>query len=387
MTTTDLVTELPPAADLWRQRGRKPLIVLVWVIAVAGVAGAIFFGATSGSVSGTTLALVYALVPLPVLLFAYWWLDRIEPEPFRYKAAAFVWGAVVAVAIALGLEIGMARAGMNEDWLISVGAPLAEEFAKGLFLVLTLTRRRRIIDGVLDGLIVSGLVATGFAAMENVGYYGASYLGFGADFPYEGASAATAVFVVRGLFSPFAHPLFTSAIGIAIGLAAARRAGRWTWAYVAVGFVLSAGLHGLWNGSIVIGGGLGFLLAYIVLAALLVSLGVLAVLLRARQWEYFTRSLNHVAGRGWLHPAEVPWLVRFSRRRQCRQFARAYGPKAVTAVRRYQKLATEMAFLHDAVMTGRAKPDGPKRTYELLDQMWHLRPYLRFPPALPPGTR
>lgn len=387
MVTTAAPTMLPPDTDPFRQRWRRLLIVLVWISAVVGVAGALFFASNSGSVAGTSLALVYALVPLPLVLWAYWWLDRVEPEPFRYKAAAFVWGAVIAVAIALPLEIGMARLGMNEDWLTAVGAPFAEEFAKGLFLVLTLLRSRRIIDGVLDGLIVSGLVAIGFAAMENVGYYAASYLGFDADVPYSGTEMATATFVVRGLFSPFAHPLFTSAIGIAMGVAAMRSS---TWAragLILLGYLVSVGLHGLWNGSIVIGGGLGFLLAYLVLAALLIGLVILAIVLRMRQFQTLTRSLEHVAARGWIHPAEVPWLVRFGRRRQCRAYAARFGPTEVEAVQRYQRIATEMAFLHDAVMRERAKPDGRERTYELLDAMWHLRPFLRFPPALPPGVR
>jgi RsiW-degrading membrane proteinase PrsW (M82 family) len=384
MTTEALV--LPPDVDPLRQRGRKTLVVLVWVTAVIGAGGAVFFASTSGSVAGTSLALVYALIPLPVALFAYWWLDRVEPEPFRYKAAAFVWGAVVAVAIALPLEIAMSRAGMNEDWLTAAGAPVAEELAKGLFVVLTLVRMRRIIDGVLDGLLVSGLVALGFAAMENVGYYAASSLGF-EEVPYSGAEMATATFVVRGLFSPFAHPLFTSAIGIAMGLAVRRSSRAQRWGLIAVGYAVSVGLHALWNGAIVVGGGFGFLLAYIVLATMLLGLGVTAVVLRMRQLEILARALADIARRGWIHPAEVPWLVRFGRRRQSRTFAARYGPEAAEAIERYQRLATEVAFLHDAVMTGVAKPGGPDRTYALLDRMWHLRPFLRLPPALPPGVR
>ena len=38
------------------------------------------------------------------------------------------------------------------------------------------------------------------------------------------------------------------------------------------------------------------------------------------------------------------------------------------------------------VMTGARKPAGPEHTYALLDRMWRLRPFLRFPPALPPGA-
>lgn len=385
VTTTEPMV-LPPDVDPLRQRGRRLLVILVWITAVVGAAFAVFLASTSGSVGGASLAIAYALIPLPVALLMYWWLDRVEPEPFRYKAAAFVWGAVIAVAIALPLEIGMSRLGMSEDWLVALGAPLAEELAKGLFVVLTLVRLRRIIDGVLDGLVVSGLVALGFAAMENVGYYAVSYLGI-EDVPYSAAEMATATFVIRGLFSPFAHPLFTAAIGIAMGLAVARSSRAKRAGLLAIGYVVSVGLHALWNGSIVIGGGVGFLLAYLVLAALLLTLAVVAVVLRGRQLTVLQRALDDIARRGWIHPAEVPWLVRFPRRRQARAFAARYGPAEVDATRRYQRLATEVAFLHDAVMTGRSKPEGPERTYALLDRMWHLRPFLRFPPALPPGMR
>lgn len=377
---------LPREVDPLHQRGRRFLVVLVWVAALLGAAGAVFFASRSGSVTGASLAIGYALIPLPLILLAYWWLDRVEPEPFRYAAAAFVWGAVIAVAIALPLEIGMSALGMSEDWLISVGAPVAEEFAKGLFVVLTLVRLRRIIDGVLDGLIVSGLVAIGFAAMENVGYYAVSYLGLDDTMVYSGTEMATATFVVRGLFSPFAHPLFTSAIGIAMGLAVGRAAWQ-RWGLILLGYLVSVGLHALWNGSIVIVGPVGFLLAYAVLALLLVALVVTAILLRVRQTATLARALTDIAARGWIHPAEVAWLVRFGRRRQARQYARRFGSDAHEAVKRYQRLATEAAFLHDAVMLDKAGPQGPDRTYAVLDRMWGLRPFLRFPPALPPGVR
>ncbi|WP_313407000.1 PrsW family intramembrane metalloprotease [Aeromicrobium sp.] len=379
---------LPSDVDPLRQRGRTLLVVLVWIAAVVGAAGAVFIASRSGSVAGASLAIVYALIPLPFVLLAYWWLDRVEPEPFRYTAAAFVWGAVIAVGIALPLEIAMSALGMSEDWLISIGAPVAEEFAKGLFVVLTLVRMRRIIDGVLDGLIVSGLVGIGFAAMENVGYYAVSYLGLDSDMPsLAGPQMATATFVIRGLFSPFAHPLFTAAIGIAMGLAVGRSSALQRWGLVLLGYLVSVGLHALWNGSIVMVGAAGFLLAYAVLSLMLIVLVVMAIVLRLRQTATLARALTDIAARGWIHPAEVPWLVRFGRRSQCRRHAKQFGPEAVDAVRRYQRLATEAAFLHDAVMLGKAGPNGTDRTYALLDRMWGLRPFLRFPPALPPGVR
>ena len=42
-----------------------------------------------------------------------------------------------------------------------------------------------------------------------------------------GIGEATALFVVRGVFSPFAHPLFTAFIGIGVGVAVVTRSRVW----------------------------------------------------------------------------------------------------------------------------------------------------------------
>lgn len=371
------------------QRGRLLLIVLTWIIAVVGVGAAVFVAAQAGDVPGATLSVLFALLPLPLLLWVYWWLDRVEPEPLRYKFAAFVWGAVVAVALALGLEMAASMLlGVSEDVLVVVVAPVVEELAKGLFLLLTLLRARRIIDSVLDGLIVSGLVAIGFAAVENVGYYAASYFGLGEGAQHlAGPGGATATFVVRGLFSPFAHPLFTSAIGIAMGLAA-RRKSRWLkTALILAGAVVSIALHALWNGSLVITGPIGYLLVYLLLGALLLGLAVMAIVWRQRQIATLAKSLWYMAERGWLDAAEVPYLVSFARRRQARDYARIRGGTgAAKSVKHYQQLATRLGFLHDQVMLGIGPPDGIARTYAVLEEMRRWRPAVMLPPAPPHGV-
>lgn len=371
------------------QRGRAFLIILTWLTAGIGVIVAIVVASFAGNVPGASLSLFFAILPLPVVLWAYWWLDRVEPEPRRYKFAAFLWGAVVAVAIAVALEAAAVFwLDVNETLLIALVAPVVEELAKGLFLFLTLLRARKVLDGVLDGLVLAGLVAIGFAAVENVGYYAAAYFGFDEEFPISGAGGATATFVVRGLFSPFAHPLFTSMIGIALGLAVHQRSRSARWAICAGGILGSVALHALWNGSLVLAGGAGFIVVYIILAVMLVGLATVAVILRNRQFAVLRKSLNYIGVRGWLHPAEIPFLVEFDRRRQARKFARTFGGREARRVtRRYQELATELAFSHHKVMQGRANPSGVDGTYAVLDEMYGLRPALRLPPALPPGTR
>ncbi|MCL3818123.1 PrsW family intramembrane metalloprotease [Aeromicrobium wangtongii] len=387
---TEATAVRPPAAptryrEPFRQRGRTALIVLFVLIAIAGVVGGVVISQSAGDAEGAGLSIFYAMIPIPFLWLVYWWLDRYEPEPRRYKFAAFVWGGVVAVAIALAVEVwAQSYWDLSDEATASFVAPLAEEPAKCLFLLLTFVRARRVIDGVLDGIIYAGIVGIGFAFVENIGYYAASYLG-SPDIAIAGSEGVTTTFVVRGIFSPFAHPLFTTAFGIAIGLAVSRRSKVVRVLIVLVGLAVSIGLHGLWNGSLSYGpdNGTGFVLAYLVLAALLLAVAVVAIVVRVRQVRVLERSLSYVADRGWIHPAEIPYLSRFGYRKAARRYARNnYGKPAGQVVEQYQQLATEMAFLHDALMSGRHKPHGVERTYALLDAMYALRPALHLPPAL-----
>lgn len=382
-TTAAIPPTLPKYREAIRQRGRTALIVLFIAVAIVGVGAAAWIAWRAGDPAGSGLSILFAVIPLPLLWLVYWWLDRYEPEPRRYKLAAFVWGGVIAVAIALALEIWIQETwDLSDKKMASFIAPLVEEPAKCLFLALTFVRARRVIDGFLDGLIYAGFVGIGFAFIENIGYYASSYLG-SPDIQVAGAEGVTATFVVRGLFSPFAHPLFTSAFGIAIGLAAGRRSRTLKILISLAGVGVSIGLHALWNGSLSYGGGAGFLLAYLILAGLLVGLAVLAIIVRTRQVRILERSLSYVAQRGWIHPAEIPYLSQFGYRKAARKYAKGEGGKvAAQVVTRYQRLATEMAFLHDGLMSGRQIPHGVERTYALLDAMYELRPMLRFPPAL-----
>ncbi|AWB91646.1 PrsW family intramembrane metalloprotease [Aeromicrobium chenweiae] len=384
VTASPFPSRLPRYREPVRQRGRTALIVLFVAIAIAGVVGGVALSLSAGDSEGTGLSLFYAMIPLPLLWLVYWWLDRYEPEPRRYKFAGFVWGGVVAVAIALALEVWLQKAfDLSDDVTASVVAPLVEEPAKCLFLLLTFVRARRVIDGVLDGLVYAGIVGIGFAFIENIGYYASSYTG-SADYQLAGADGATSTFVVRGLFSPLAHPLFTSAFGIAIGLAVSQKSKIARVLTAILGLAVSVGLHALWNGSLSYDDtGVAFVLAYLSLGVLLLGIAILAIVVRVRQVRILERSLSYVAQRGWIHPAEIPYLSRFSYRKAARRYAKQnYGKVAADAVARYQRLAGEMAFLHDALMKGRTKPDGVERTYALLDEMYALRPLLRFPPAL-----
>ena len=58
------------------------------------------------------------------------------------------------------------------------------------------------------------------------------------------------------------------------------------------------------------------------------------------------------ARRGFLHPAEVPWLVRFQGRRALRRNAAAVGGAALRAMEDYQRAAIELGYLHHRFLRG-----------------------------------
>jgi RsiW-degrading membrane proteinase PrsW (M82 family) len=378
------------ASDPLRQRGRTALIALVWIGGVAGAIGVVAVSLVAGEPRGSALALFYAALPVPVLWFCFWWLDRVEPEPRRYIWAAFIWGAVPAVLIGITLELVADRfLQVGENFLIAVAAPLAEESAKGAFLLLTFLRARRTINGVLDGIILAGVAAFGFATVENVLYYAGAWSDVESlPLNMTSAQATTATFIMRGLVTPLAHPLFTSALGIAIGVALLVRPRIAKLSIIVAGWLISVSLHALWNGSIVLFGGWGLLVAYLVLMVYLVAVTTVAIVLRVRASRTAVRALTHVAARGWLHPDEVPYLANLHYRRVARSFAKAnYGKEAAAILKQYQNLATELAFEYDRSMrTGlpgaQPRPYGVQRTHALLDAMWALRAGVRLPPPL-----
>jgi protease PrsW len=371
-----------PPRDRWTAE-RIALICVVSVVCLGGVAVALWLASRSGGPAGAALVLILACVPVPFVVACFLWLDRYEPEPVRFLVAAFAWGGVIAPLLVQLPYYLLERADVSYRVLATWWAPVLEETAKGLFLVLIVLLRRREFAGVVDGLVYAGLVGIGFAFTENILYYAGAYSGALSN-ELQGAGATTSVFVARGVFSPFSHPLFAAGLGIGIGIAVATRR-RWLKVVAPItGLAVGMGFHALWNGSVSYWGGKGFLLVYCLgfVPIFLAGIG-LAVGVRTHQGRVALRGLDDAAARGWLHPDEIPWLARFSLRRRARGFAGRYGgPVAATALKRYQSAALKMAFAHDRARRGGGPADGPDRVRELLAEMARMRPYILMPPPL-----
>jgi RsiW-degrading membrane proteinase PrsW (M82 family) len=140
-----------------------------------------FISSTVGGSAVLVGAMAAVLPALPVVA-VFLWVDRWEPEPPRLLLAAFLWGAGVSVLGAAmvndtATEFGDQVLGTGGGDLVGavISAPVIEEALKGAFLVGLLWLRRREFDGVVDGVVYAGLVATGFAFTENVLYFGRAF--------------------------------------------------------------------------------------------------------------------------------------------------------------------------------------------------------------------
>jgi RsiW-degrading membrane proteinase PrsW (M82 family) len=367
-----------------RRRSSAAFTVLVAVVLFLGACVMALVLLRSGAPGALAVGVVLATLPVGPVIATYLWLDRYEPEPVRLLTLAFAWGAVAATAIAAVLEAAD-RIALNTSmtWSAVVVAPVVEEAGKGLFVLLLLWFRRREIDGVLDGIVYAGVVGVGFAFTENILYLAAAYTG-GHQFGPGGLGAATGLFVVRGIFSPFAHPLFTSATGIGVGFAVITRSRFWRVAAPILGYLVAVCAHGLWNASVFLGGGRAFVLTYVfAMVPAFVLFLCFAGWARRREGRMLTRALTDCANRGFIGHQEVPWLVRLPGRRVARSFARRQGgPVAAKVMNEYQQRAIELGFLHDRYLRGTAPGDFVQRGTSMVNRLAALRPYVLFPPPI-----
>ncbi|MEP6478036.1 MAG: PrsW family intramembrane metalloprotease [Rhodoglobus sp.] len=295
-----------------------------------------------------------ALVPLTIVFFGARWIDRWEPEPRLAILFAFLWGAAVAVIIALvvGATVDAyvnanGGPGSSYDFVGAViQAPIAEEGAKGLGLLVIFFVAKRFFDGPVDGVVYAAWVAGGFAFTENILYFGGQLLDAG---QVDGSVAE--LFLIRGIMSPFAHVMFTSCTGLALGFAARRGVrGIGAIGFWIVGLVPAMLLHALWNGALFIVG--DFYQYYFLLQFPLFLIAVTLVLLLRRQESRLTRDrLTEYAAAGWFNQDEVNSLATPAGRRQSRAWARQRGVGGV--MKKYVQDATHLAFARQRIITGR----------------------------------
>jgi len=203
-----------------------------------------------------------AILAMPAL-GAYIWIprfvDRYDPEPWSILLGGLAWGGVAACGFAAVINTGVDQVGgalfggdAGEILAACVSAPLVEEFWKGLGVFGIYFFLSREFDGVVDGVIYAIFIALGFAAIEDIIYYGRAV-----HMEHGGGTGATGVtFFMRGILSPWAHPLFTSMTGIGFGIARETDKPHNRWLAPIGGYMAAVTLHSIWNTAATISGAL-----------------------------------------------------------------------------------------------------------------------------------
>jgi protease PrsW len=332
------------------RRIRKVGAPIAVIIVLGTVAGLIVILLTAINPVGTAVGFVLSSVAMTVVVLAYLWLDRWEPEPPRLLVLAFLWGASVAVVLASVIQIfveSVINPGHPEkvSWVsVVIGAPLTEEAAKGLFLLLMMTgRRRNELNSLTDCLVYAGLVGAGFAWLEDILYISSGQT--------LGTSLVTAA--LRLIMAPFAHSLFTTMFGIGVYFALQQRKSLAKVGCILLGYLGAVVMHGLWNGSSLLGVEAYFAVYVfwmVPIFGLMIALGVQS---RRREQRVVAAKLPGMVAAGLVTPNEATWLSSIPNRKLAiGQATRLGGRPAGKGVKNFAAQVVELAFVRDRIDRG-----------------------------------
>ncbi|MBW2452869.1 MAG: PrsW family intramembrane metalloprotease [Deltaproteobacteria bacterium] len=229
------------------------------------------------SVMAKSAAIAY--LPVALYLLVPYLVDRYDPEPWWALAGVFLWGALFATGVSAVINTVLGEL-FGSFFGTVISAPVFEEATKGLAILGMVIFLRREFDGVVDGIIYGTFVALGFAATENIIYYTRFHREIGG------------IFFLRGVLTPWLHPLFTAMTGIGFGLAREHGA---SWAKVVFplgGYLIGVFLHAWWNGLPLIFGQGAFILNLLVGLLMAVTFFVMICVLVYRKGKTIKKFLT-----------------------------------------------------------------------------------------------
>lgn len=334
-------------------------------LAVFGGGGLAIYTVIGFGFTSAVVAAVLTLIPTAVVASFIAWLDRHEPEPPSWLALTFIWGATVSVGIALvgtiPTQMACEALGFPRAFAELLSAPIIEEIAKGTILLLLAVRFRREFNGRVDGMVYSGTAALGFAAVENVFYIASSLNEYG-------VSEAAVTFFVRGIMSPFAHPIFTAMIGLGLGTAVTSSKKSSWFIWPPLGLLAAIILHLLWNASAL--SNEFFILYFLVQMPIFVLMWVLVRWQRKHELALISRYAGEFREAGWLTEQHLSWVGSGLQRREARQWASAvYGSQGKAQMHRFQHIVADLAYLRDRLVRGTAVRGAEQQQLHLLFEL------------------
>ncbi|GAA2551950.1 PrsW family intramembrane metalloprotease [Mycolicibacterium diernhoferi] len=339
-----------PHLPTWPPTVRKAAAPLTVLIALSVLVGLLMILLTATNPVGTAIGFVLSSIAITVVVLCYLWLDRWEPEPPRLLILAFLWGASVAIILSLALELWadavfLPTPGLPEGFeSTALRAPLIEEAAKGLFLLIMMTgRRRHELNSLTDCLVYAGLVGAGFAWFEDILYI--------ADGETLGSSLMIAA--LRLVMAPFAHSLFLSMLAIGVYFALRQRHTLAKLVCIGAGYAGAVIMHALWNGSSVIGIE-AYFLVYLVWMMPIFGFAIwLAVISRRREQRVVAAKLPNMVAANLVTANEASWLGSIrTRKLAVAEATRLGGRAAGKSVKAFATQVVELAFVRDRIDRG-----------------------------------
>lgn len=298
--------------------------------------------------AGLVIVALASVVPTLLYVGALYWLDRYEKEPKRLLSAAFVWGAIPSVLLAVTAELffrlppNLIGPQALEAVRLGLMAPLLEETLKGAVVLWIARRYRREFDDALDGIVYGAMVGFGFAMTGNLLSYAGSFFLWG----FEGLNASA---FAEGVVYALNHALYAAIFGAALGYARLAEKPWQRWAVPVGGFmlaVLTHALHGMLTQNVV---GLNAL-TVATTGSGLILIGVVAGWALAREQRCLRTELRGVISDALYQAVTTPW----GRTRARWRALRSGGVRAWRRTRRLHQLCAELAFKR---MQARLHPD------------------------------
>lgn len=313
------------------------------------------------------------------LLFV--WLDRFRGQNVLVWLLTFGWGAAISTWVSIYINTWAGRMMSTTDANSDMGsraavfsAPFVEEAAKATILFLLLILVRTQVVSRLSIVALSGLSAVGFAFVENIIYYARVWMYSTHTIEVgDPVEAMMEIVLLRGVYTSFAHPLFTMLTATGMSVAMSSRSKIVRVVAPLAGFLASVAGHMLFNGasstrdvgSLMIPWIMALVLVLITVISLVISVAQQAKLIRVRLEDY------HRAG--WLSQRDTEVFSQPFTRMRLLLVAAFRGPRMWWRTATLMRRVTQLAYLRNHQVRGTVAAAGDLYGRELLHQIDELR--------------